>query len=78
MLDALRSGIPWRDLPPCYGRWNDVYQRCERNANRGVWLSVLVELQKKAYRTRVRVTRVRAGKPRVADLTPAWAEEPWR
>jgi|GEM_PF-3325369 len=23
----LRTGTPWRDLPPCYGNWNAVQRR---------------------------------------------------
>jgi len=45
MLYVLRTGIPWRDLPPCYGPWNEVYQRFKRSADRGVWWRVLMHLQ---------------------------------
>ena len=47
MLYVLRTGISWRDLPPCFGPWNEVYQRFKRSADRGVWWSVLLALQKK-------------------------------
>ena len=26
----MRTGTPWRDLPPEYGKWNTVYQRFKR------------------------------------------------
>ena len=45
MLYVLRTGIPWRDLPPCYGHWNYVYQRFKRNSDRGVWWHILMKLQ---------------------------------
>ena len=43
---VLRTGIPWRDLPRCYGNWNHVYQRVRRLSDRGVWWRVLIALQK--------------------------------
>jgi transposase len=46
MLYVLRTGIPWRDLPSCYGHWNHVYQRFKRSSDRGVWWSILLILQK--------------------------------
>lgn len=45
MLYVLRTGISWRDLPPCYGHWNHVYQRFKRSSDRGVWWAVLLALQ---------------------------------
>jgi transposase len=45
MLYVLRTGIPWRDLPTCYGDWNNVYQRFKRSSDRGVWWRVLHKLQ---------------------------------
>jgi len=47
MLYVLRTGIAWRDLPPCYGHWNHVYQRFKRSSDRGVWWTVLLALQGK-------------------------------
>ena len=45
MLYVLRTGIPWRDLPECYGNWHSVYLRFKRGSDRGVWWKVLLELQ---------------------------------
>ena len=40
-LDAVifvgRTGIPWRDLPGRFGRWNSVWRRFDRWSKRGVW-----------------------------------------
>ena len=26
MIYVLRTGISWKDLPPCYGNWHSFYQ----------------------------------------------------
>ena len=42
----MRTGAPWRDLPPKYGKWNTVYQRFRRWRDKGVWeklLEVLID-----------------------------------
>ena len=46
MLSVLRTGIPWRDLPTCYGPWKEVYQRFKRSADRGVWWKIIRQLQR--------------------------------
>ena len=33
----LRTGAPWRDLPPSYGNWNNVNRRFCRWRDKGVW-----------------------------------------
>jgi len=38
---ALRTGAPWRDLPPDYGKWGTVYQRFRRWRDAGVWEAIL-------------------------------------
>ncbi len=38
---VLRTGAPWRDLPPDYGKWITVYQRFRRWRNDGVWEKIL-------------------------------------
>ena len=29
-----RTGIPWRDIPPCYGKWSTVYKRFQEWAKK--------------------------------------------
>ena len=33
----LRTGAPWRDLPPSYGNWNTVHRRFCRWRDKGIW-----------------------------------------
>ena len=32
-----KTGAPWRDLPPEYGKWSSVHKRFMRWAKNGVW-----------------------------------------
>ena len=47
-LDAvfwnLRTGGPWRDLPPDYGDWKNTHRRFCRWRDRGVWADLLDEV----------------------------------
>ncbi len=40
----LRTGAPWRDLPPDYGKWKNTHRRFCRWRDRGVWEKLLQEL----------------------------------
>ncbi len=37
VLFVARTGIPWRDLPPRFGKWNSVWRRFDRWCANGVW-----------------------------------------
>ena len=46
VFGVLRTGAPWRDLPPDYGKWGSVHQRFIRWRRKGVWeklLEILVD-----------------------------------
>ena len=34
---VLRTGAPWRDLPPDYGGWSNTHRRFSRWRNAGIW-----------------------------------------
>jgi transposase len=40
----LRTGSPWRDLPPDYGDWKNTHRRFCRWRDKGVWESLLEQL----------------------------------
>ena len=44
MLHVLRVGCPWRDMHERYGKWNSVYVRFRRWAERGVWERIFADL----------------------------------
>ena len=37
ILYIARTGIPWRDTPKCFGKWDAVYNRFRRWEKSGVW-----------------------------------------
>lgn len=44
ILWIARTGAPWRDLPPEFGKWITVYQRFRRWTERGVFQRVFDSL----------------------------------
>ena len=42
----LRTRAPWRDLPERYGPYRTVYNRFNRWAKKGIWISVFETLSK--------------------------------
>jgi transposase len=40
----LRSGAPWRDLPPDYGSWSNTHRRFIRWRDKGIWEKLLEQL----------------------------------
>lgn len=47
ILYVLRTGISWRDLPPCFGPWHTVYTRFKRWSENGLFWSLVYQLQQK-------------------------------
>jgi len=37
----LRTGAPWRDLPPDYGKWSTIHWRFSRWSGNGTWERLL-------------------------------------
>src|SRR3712207_5905600 len=37
VLWRVRTGVPWRDLPSDFGKWNSVFQRFRRRVKGGVF-----------------------------------------
>lgn len=40
----LRTGAPWRDLPPSYGDWKNTHRRFCRWRDSGAWEALLAQL----------------------------------
>ena len=43
---VIRTGVPWRDLPPQYGHWAAVHKRYRCWIRMGVWNSIWEVIQK--------------------------------
>ena len=44
VFSILRTGAPWRDLPPEYGDWKNTHRRYCRWRDKGVWETLLENL----------------------------------
>jgi transposase len=51
VLYTARTGIPWRDLPACFGKWDAVYNRFRRWEQRGVWRKLWEGLQDEKFQS---------------------------
>lgn len=40
----VRTGSPWRDLPPAFGNWNSQFRRFRRWAKAGVFESLFIAM----------------------------------
>ena len=40
VLYVARTGIPWRDLPERFGKWNSVWRRYDRWCAAGIWSAI--------------------------------------
>ena len=45
VLWILRTGAPWRDLPPSYGGWKNTHRRFTRWRDKGIWEGLWVALR---------------------------------
>lgn len=45
ILFRLRTGIPWRDLPSRFGKWQTAYDRHRRWSADGTWEKILRTVQ---------------------------------
>jgi len=51
VMYVAKCGIPWRDLPERFGKWNTIYVRFRRWAKAGVWQKLLEDLTDKDVKT---------------------------
>jgi transposase len=75
---VLRTGSPWRDLPERYGPYTTVYNRYNRWAKDGVWLSVFNALAERSPQSMalidssiIRAHQHAAGGKKGAQITPS-------
>ena len=44
VLYILKTGVPWRDLPERFGKWNSVWKRFDRWSLKGTWRRIFEAL----------------------------------
>ena len=44
----MKTGSPWRTLPPCFGKWHEVYQCFSRWTKEGIFEKIFSEVSKAA------------------------------
>ena len=44
ILFVAKTGVPWRDLPERFGKWNSIWRRFDRWCERNVWKRLAQEL----------------------------------
>lgn len=47
VLYVLRTGVSWRDVPSCYGKWHTIYTRFKRWSENGLFWLLVYQLQQK-------------------------------
>ena len=51
ILWKLRTGSPWRDIPPEFCRWKTAYNRFNRWASKGLWQNFFLAYEAKLIRS---------------------------
>jgi transposase len=81
LLYLIRTGSPWRDLPPELGYWHAVYMRFRRWEARGIWQRLWKQLQSRKFSqarelfvdsTTVRAHQHAAGAPKKTVAIRLW------
>jgi putative transposase len=82
VLYLARTGVPWRDLPKAFGRWDAVDNRFRRWEKSGVWRQLWEGLQPERFKTAKQVfidsTIVRAHQHAAGALKKTAVKKPRR
>jgi transposase len=76
VLYVAKTGIPWRDLPRRFGKWNTVWRRFRRWAGAGVWGRVLAAVRDPDVSTLVLDSTVVRAHPAAAGALKKTAPRP--
>jgi transposase len=76
VLYVAKTGIPWRDLPDRFGRWNSAWRRFRRWAGAGVWGRVLAAVRDPDVSTLVLDSTVVRAHPHAAGAKKKPAPRP--